>query len=84
MVKIRSLIIRISIISRDEVRMELLHKIKIFKSIQQDMTIMEEEINQWLSDNPGIQIIQLTQSEIGSKRVRDIVISIFYAQDLDS
>jgi hypothetical protein len=56
------------------------HKVKIFKSIQQDIAIMEDEINQWLSDNSDIQIIQLNQSEIGSKRSRDVVVSIFYTE----
>ena len=60
--------------------MKSLPRVKIFKSIQQDISIMEDEINQWLSDNSGIQVIQLTQSEIGSKQGRDIVISIFYTE----
>jgi hypothetical protein len=57
-----------------------LHKVKIFKSIQQDITIMEDEINKWLNDNSNIQIIQLTQSEIGSKRRRDTIITILYSE----
>jgi hypothetical protein len=61
-----------------------LHKVKIFKSIQQDITIMEDEINKWFNDNSDIQIIQLTQSEIGSKRSRDTIITILYSESPDS
>lgn len=64
--------------------METLHKVKIFKSIQQDVSMMENEINQWLSDNSGSQIIQFTQSEIGSKKAKDIIITILYAAARDS
>ena len=64
--------------------MKTLRKVKIFKSIQLDISIMEDEINQWLNDRPDIQIIQLSQSEIGSKRGRDVIITIFYAESLDS
>jgi hypothetical protein len=64
--------------------MKALHKVKIFKSIQLDISIMEDEINQWLNDRPDIKIIQLSQSEIGSKQGRDVIITIFYAESLDS
>jgi hypothetical protein len=64
--------------------MKSVHKVKIFKSIQQDMTILEDEINQWLKDNSDIQIIRMTQSEIGSKQGRDVVITILYAESFGS
>jgi hypothetical protein len=61
-----------------------LHKVKIFKSIQQDISIMENEINQWLNENSDIQVIQLTQSEIGFKRARDVILTILYTEPHDS
>jgi hypothetical protein len=63
-----------------EIMTKSLHKVKIFKSIQQDISIMENEINQWLNENSDIQIIQLTQSEIGSKRARDVILTILYTE----
>ena len=54
------------------------------KSFHQDISIMKNEINQWLNDNFDIQIIQLAQSEIGSKRSRDTVVTILYSESPDS
>jgi hypothetical protein len=59
-------------------------KVKIFKSIQQDISVMENEINQWLYENSDIQIIQLAQSEIGPKRARDVALTILYTEPFDS
>jgi hypothetical protein len=52
----------------------------MFKSMQQDLSQMEDMVNQWLDDNSGIRIIQLAQSEIGSRRGRDIAVTIIYSE----
>jgi hypothetical protein len=52
----------------------------MFKSIQQDIPQMEDVINQWLEENSGIQIIDLAQSEIGSRRVKDTVVTFLFSE----
>jgi hypothetical protein len=39
------------------------HQIKVFSrhTIQE----LEKQVNQWLTDNPGIEIVQFAQSESG-------------------
>ena len=61
-----------------------LYKVKLFKSIQQDIPQMEDVINQWLEENSGIQIIDLAQSETGSRRGRDTVVTFLYSETPDS
>jgi hypothetical protein len=60
------------------------HKIKFFSGFHQDFATLENEINQWLSDNPDIHIIQLTQCEISSKQGRDMVVTILFKESLVS
>jgi hypothetical protein len=69
-----------SIFSGDEAMMKSLYKVKMFKSIQQDIPQMEDVINQWLEENSGIQIIDLAQSETGSRRGRDTVVTFLYSE----
>jgi hypothetical protein len=52
--------------------------------MQQDLSQLEDMVNQWLDDNSGIQIIQLAQTEIGSRRGRDFVVTILYSESPDS
>jgi len=54
-------------------------KVKMFRSMQQDFSQLEDLINQWFDDNSGIQIIQLAQTEIGSRQGRDFVVTILYS-----
>jgi ethanolamine utilization protein EutQ (cupin superfamily) len=60
-----------------------LHKVKMFKSMQQDLSQMEDMVNQWLDENSGIEIIQLAQSEIESRTGRDTVVTILYSESPD-
>jgi hypothetical protein len=48
--------------------------------MQMDLSMLENEINQWLDENSGIQIIHLTQSVISSKRARDVILTILYTE----
>jgi hypothetical protein len=56
----------------------------MFKSIQEDLFQVEDMVYQWLDENSGIQIIQLAQSEIGSRRGRDIAVTIVCSESPDS
>ena len=64
--------------------MKTIGKIKCFSGIHQDISILENEINQWLAHDPDIEIAQLTQSEFGSKTGRDIVLTILYKAPFDA
>jgi hypothetical protein len=55
-----------------------IHKIKFFNRFQQDLATLENEINQWLADNPDIHIIHLTQCEMNSEQGRNIVVTMMF------
>jgi hypothetical protein len=73
-----------SIFAGDVAMTKSLYKVKMFKSIQQDIPQMEDVINQWFEENSGIQIIDLAQSETGSRRGRDTVVTFLYSETPDS
>jgi len=52
-------------------------KIKIFLSFQ-DVAALEVEINDWLSENPNVRIIQLLQSTQNTPKGWNLVITTFY------
>lgn len=60
------------------------HKIKFFSGFHQDFATLENEINQWLTDNSDIHIIHLTQCEISSKQSRDMVVTILFKESFVS
>jgi hypothetical protein len=64
--------------------MKTVSKVRFFTGIHQDIAILENEINQWLADNPAIEIKQLAQSEFGSKTGWDIVVSVLYTTSFDT
>ena len=64
--------------------MKTVSKVKFFSGIHQDIATLQKEVNQWLTDNPEIEIAQLTQSQFGSKAGWDIVVTILYTAPVDS
>jgi len=54
-----------------------MRKIKIFSTFQ-DVSLLEVEINDWLSKNTNIRIIQMLQSELGTPQGWNLIITIFY------
>ena len=40
-------------------------KVKIFSTFNDDPVKVENQINEWLADNPSIEIIQMLQTESG-------------------
>jgi len=66
----------------------MMQQVRIFKSIESEITAMEEEINEWISES-GATIVQITgniapQTEaapgMGSFSSSDILITILYDQ----
>lgn len=53
-------------------------KIKIFTTYQRDFSTLETDINQWLSDNADIQILQIMQTESSGDTGWDLVITVHY------
>jgi hypothetical protein len=64
--------------------MKTVSKVRFFTGIHQDIAILENEINQWLADNPAIEIKQVTQSEFGSKTGWNIAVCILYSAAYDA
>ena len=63
-----------------------MQQVRIFKSIESEITVMEEEINAWIADS-GAKIIQVTgniapQTEaapgMGSFSSSDVLITVLY------
>ena len=54
-----------------------MRKIKIFSTFQ-DVSALEVEINDWMSQNANIRIIQMLQSELGTQQGWNLIITIFY------
>jgi hypothetical protein len=52
-------------------------KIKIFTSFQ-DVSALEVEINDWLSQNPNVRIIQMLQSDVDTPQGWSLIITVFY------
>ena len=52
-------------------------KIRIFISFQ-DASALEVEINDWLSENPNVRILQLLQTTQNTPKGWNLVITIFY------
>jgi hypothetical protein len=52
-------------------------KIKIFISFQ-DTAAFEVEINDWLSQNPNIRIIQILQTTQNSPKGWNLIITLLY------
>jgi hypothetical protein len=55
----------------------MVRKIKIFACFQ-DVSALEVEINDWLSENPSIRIIQMLQSELNTQQGWHLIITVFY------
>jgi hypothetical protein len=43
---------------------------------------MEELVNQWLSENPAITVVQVCQSESRSKESWSMTLTMFYSEPL--
>ena len=63
-----------------------MQQVRIFKSIESEITVMEEEINAWIADS-GVKVIQVTgniapQTEaapgMGSFSSSDVLITVLY------
>ena len=52
-------------------------KIKIFVSFQ-DISAIAVEVNDWLSENPNVHIIQMLQTSHTTPKGWNLVITIFY------
>lgn len=52
-------------------------KIKIFVSFQ-DAAALEVEVNEWLSENPNIRIIQMLQTNHDTTKGWNLVVTLFY------
>ena len=52
-------------------------KLKIFTTFQ-DVSALELEMNDWLSKNTNIRIIQVLQSEVGAPQGWILIITILY------
>ena len=52
-------------------------KIKIFVSFQ-DISAIAVEVNDWLSENPNVRIIQMLQNSHNTPEGWNLVITIFY------
>lgn len=63
-------------------------QVKIFED--SDIQDLEDDINVWLGENPGIEVFNVTQSEAGFMDTKDeepignTTISIFYKKDTAS
>jgi hypothetical protein len=55
----------------------VMRKIKIFSTFQ-DVSALEVEINDWLSKNANIRIIQMLQSEQSTPQGWNLIITIFF------
>jgi hypothetical protein len=55
----------------------VMRKIKIFSTFQ-DISALEVEINDWLSENSNIRIIQMLQSEINTPQGWNLIITVFF------
>jgi hypothetical protein len=55
----------------------VLRKIKIF-SAYQDVPALEGTINDWLSENPKVRIIQILQTESNRPQGWNLIITILY------
>ena len=55
----------------------MMRKVKIFSTFQ-DISAIEVEINDWLSENANIRIIQMLQSELGTPQKWNLIITVFY------
>ena len=55
----------------------MMRKVKIFSTFQ-DISAMEVGINDWLSENANIRIIQMLQSELGTPQKWNLIITVFY------
>jgi hypothetical protein len=54
-----------------------MRKIKIFSTFQ-EISVLEVEINDWLSENANIRVIQMLQSEISTPQGWNLIITVFY------
>jgi hypothetical protein len=52
-------------------------KIKIFKDLQ-DISALEVEINNWLSENPKVRIIHMLQTDSTTPQGKHLIITFFY------
>jgi hypothetical protein len=52
-------------------------KVKIFATFQ-DLAALEVELNQWFSENPGIRILNMLQSEANTPQGWNLIITVFY------
>jgi hypothetical protein len=52
-------------------------KIKVFRAISGNQHI-ENYINTWLAENPGIEVVSMTQSDSGGDDECGLTISILY------
>jgi hypothetical protein len=55
----------------------MLRKVKIFSSLQ-DVAALEVEINDWLSENPNVRIIDMLQTQSTTPQGWNLIITVFY------
>lgn len=54
-------------------------KIEIFRAIEGNQTV-EQDVNTWLAENPGIDVVAMTQSDSGGEDDAGLIISILYRE----
>jgi hypothetical protein len=55
----------------------MVRKIKIFSTLQ-DVATMEVEINDWLTANQNVRVMQMMQTETHTPQGWNLIITIFY------